>query len=605
MGIHKTTRIRENMSVQFRAEFFNFFNHAQFDNPERELHQLEFRDRHQRALSADRAIEFEVSVVAISGSIGGIVIRSLKDAIGRRFSTVSRRELFRRASLLATTPAFFGRSATAAPMPASAGRLQLAPGDIYKSVGVRPVINCRGTLTVISGSLELPEVRAAVESAAQHHVVLDELMEGAARRIAEITGAEWALIASGCAAGMAHTTAACVTGGNPDLHVRIPDLTGFAKDEVVIPKASRNEYDQAIRSVGVRIIEVGDAAEYETALGPKVAMVYIMSGNRMESGPLTYDAVYSLAKKRNIPVFTDAAAEMLTVPNVYLQRGSTFVGYSGGKCLRGPQCSGLVLGRKDLLQAAWVSSAPHHGHGRAMKIGKEEIVGLVAAIEMWVQRDHKKEDEVWTQWMQAIADRVTKIAGVTATVRQPRGLGNHSPGLSINWDPAKLGITGEEVSNTLWTTEPRIALGGGGGGGGGRGRGPASDQTGISITAYMMMPEDVKIVATGSIRFWRPSGRSGSRRFRRPPPVTSPDVGTCRSSLPPASRNTRSIVTQQENQLVGTHQGDFVARDFNGTISGEDVRISSNIGEIHGAALSYRFTGKLAGDSMSGDIGNG
>ena len=182
----------------------------------------------------------------------------------------------------------------------------------------------------------------------------------------------------------------------------------------------------------------------------------------MESGPLNYDAVYSIAKKKNIPVFTDAAAEMLTVPNTYLQRGSTFVGYSGGKCLRGPQCAGLILGRKDLLQAAWVSSAPHHGHGRTMKVGKEEMLGLLAAVEMWVQRDHKKEDEIWTQWMQTIADRVTKIDGVTAAVRQPRGLSNHSPGLSINWDAAKLGITGEEVSNILWTTEPRIALGGGG-----------------------------------------------------------------------------------------------------------------------------------------------
>jgi uncharacterized pyridoxal phosphate-dependent enzyme len=523
--------------------------------------------------------------------------------LGSLKSVFGRRDLFRRGSLLAAAQAFLGGSRGAA-APATAGRLQLGR-DIYRSIGVRPLINCRGTLTVISGSLELPEVRAAVDAAGQHHVALDELMEGIARRLAQLTGAEWALVSAGCAAGIAHTTAACVTGGNPDLHVRIPDLTGFAKDEVVIPKASRNEYDQAIRSVGVRIIEVADAAEYEAALGPKVAMVYIMSGNRMESGPLTYDTVYSLAKKRNIPVFTDAAAEMLPVPNIYLQRGSTFVGYSGGKCLRGPQCSGLVLGRKDLLQAAWVSGAPHHGHGRAMKIGKEEMVGLLAAVEMWVQRDHNKEDQMWTAWMQTIADRVTKIQGVTATVRQPRGLNNHSPGLSINWDAARLGITGEEVSNILWTTEPRIALGGGGGGGGGRGGGADSGQAGISITAYMMMPEDVKVVADRIHEIL--SAKRPAWNPEKPQPPSSDLSGRWDVHIEFAAGSSDHTfhVKQQGNRLVGTHQGDFVARDFSGSISGSDVRIASSVGEVHGAALSYTFTGKLEADRMSGSLSMG
>jgi uncharacterized pyridoxal phosphate-dependent enzyme len=527
------------------------------------------------------------------------VVGSVKQSLTRYLGGLSRRDLFRRGSILAAAPAFFSSSdASAAPAPASAGKLQLTPAEIYKSIGVRPLINCRGTLTVISGSLELPEVRAAADAAAQHHVALDELMESVAGRIAEIAGAEWALVSAGCAAGMAHTTAACVTGGNPDLHVRIPDLTGFPKDEVVIPKASRNEYDQAIRSVGVRIIEVGDAAEYEAALGPKVAMVYVMSGPRMENGPLNYDVVYSLAGKRNIPVFTDAAAEMLTVPNVYLQKGSTFVGYSGGKCLRGPQCAGLVLGRKDLLQAAWVCSAPHHGHGRAMKIGKEEIIGMLAAVEMWALRDHRKEDEVWTGWMQTIADRVGVIDGVTAAVRQPRGLGNHSPELSLNWDRAKLGITGEEVSNILWTTEPRIALGGGGG------RGHAN-QTGISITAYMMKPEDVKIVGDRIYEIlsaqrpaWKPEA----------PKTPSADLSgrwDVKIQFAAGSGEHTLYIRQQGNQLVGTHQGEFTARDFTGSVSGDDVRIVSSVGEVHGAALSYRFTGKLDGDSISGSLDMG
>ncbi len=514
--------------------------------------------------------------------------------------SVNRRDLFRRGSMLAAAPALLDLpSSEAAPIaPATAGKLKLTPESIYQSIGVRPLINGRGTFTIISGSLELPEVRAAAEAAAQYHVHLDELMEAVARRISEITQAEWALVSAGCAAGIAHTTAACVTGGNPDLLVRVPDLSGFAKDEVVIPKFCRNQYDQAVRSVGVRIIEVGDAAEYEAALGPKVAMVYIMAGPRLESGPLTYDAVYSLAKKKTVPVLNDAAAEMLTIPNEHLRRGATFVAYSGGKCLRGPQCAGLVLGRKDLLQAAWVCSAPHHGHGRAMKIGKEEIVAMLAALEMWALRDHRKEDEIWTGWMQTIADRVGKVDGVTAAIRQPPTIDNHSPSLAISWDTVKLGLTGQDLANILWTTEPRIAVTvGGAGGGRGAGR-----QTGISITAYQMKAEDVKVVADRLYEVL------SARRPAWKPETLSEPAGelTGRWDVKiqfAAGTGEHTLQIRQEgNRLTGTHQGDFTGRDLMGTISGSDVRISSSVGESHGAAISYHFTGKLEGDSMSGDL---
>ena len=424
-------------------------------------------------------------------------------------------------------------------------------------------------------------------------------MDGIAARIAEITGAEWALVSAGCAAGIAHTTAACVTGGNPDLHVRIPDLAGFPKDEVVIPRQSRNQYDQAIRSVGVRIIEVGDAAEYEAALGPRVAMVYIMAGPRLESGPLTYETIYSLAAKRNIPVFTDAAAEMLTIPNQHLRKGATFVGYSGGKCLRGPQCAGLVIGRKDLLRAAWISGAPHHGHGRAMKIGKEEMVAMLAAVEMWALRDHNREDAMWTVWMQTIADRVSSIDGVTATVRQPRSIDNHSPGLAITWDPAQprhhrrggrqSPLDHRAPHRPQRRRRPRSAA-------------VPTNQTGISITAYMMKLEDVAIVAARLHEVL-----SAKRPAWKPDTPETPAADlTGRWDLhirfAAGSGDHTLYVKQQGNRLVGTHQGEFTARDCSGTISGRDVRIDSSIGEVHGAALSYRFIGKLDGDTISGDV---
>jgi L-seryl-tRNA(Ser) seleniumtransferase len=527
----------------------------------------------------------------------------MKSAFHRCMGGVSRRELFLRGGLASIVPAFLGsRSAFAAPA-ATAGRLQLGP-EIYHSIGVRPLINCRGTLTVVGGSLELPEVRAAQDAAAQHFVQLDELMEGIGRRLAELTGAEWGMVSSGCAAGLAHATAACVTGGNPDLHVRVPDLTGFPKDEVVIPKHSRNEYDQAIRSVGVRIIEVGDAAEYEAALGPKAAMVYVFAGPRAESGPLPYDAIYGIAKKKNVPVLVDAAAEMLTIPNVHLQKGATLVGYSGGKCIRGPQSAGLLLGRKDLVKAAWMSSAPHHGHGRTMKVGKEEAMGMLAAVEMWVKRDHKAEMQAWLSWMNNIAARVSKIDGVKTAVGEPRGLSNHSPGLSISWDPAHLGITGDEVSKILFTTEPRIALNGGGGGGG-RSGGRGSNDTGISITAYMMAPGEDRIV--GDRIFQILSASRGPWKAEAPKSPAGDLTGRwdVRIEFVAGSAEHTLHVKQQGNQLLGTHQGEFVARDFSGTISGDQVRIASSVGEVHGAALSYRFTGKLSGDTMSGDLDMG
>src|SRR5213594_621582 len=244
----------------------------------------------------------------------------------------SRRELFRRSALL-TLPALFRSSQASAAAEAtapirSAGlsgpRAETAEGlrvgqDIYQSIGVRPVINARGTFTIISGSRMLPEVRAAMDAAAQHHVQIDELMAAIGARLAELTKAESGLVASGCAAALTHATAACVAGGNPDLHVRMPNLNGFAKDEVIIPRHSRNVYDDAVRAVGVRVIEVTTPAELEAALGPRTAVVYILAGPEADESALPTKVIASIAQPRGVPVLVDAAAEILTVPNVHLK----------------------------------------------------------------------------------------------------------------------------------------------------------------------------------------------------------------------------------------------------------------------------------------------
>ena len=451
------------------------------------------------------------------------------------------------------------------------------------------------------GSLELPEVRAAKDAAGQHYVQLDEMMEAIGARLAELTGAEWGVVTSGCAAALAHATAACVAGGNPDRHVRIPNLAGFPKDEVIIPRYSRNVYDSAVRSVGVRIIEVDTTAEFEAALGPRVAMVYVLAGPRAESGPLPFDDIVRLAKQRNVPVLVDAAAEMLTIPSVHLQGGATMVGYSGGKCIRGPQCAGLLLGRKDLIKAAWVHSAPHHGYGRSMKVGKEEAMGMLMAVEMWVKRDHKAEYDQWMSWMDHIAKRVSSIDGVTANVREPRGLSNHSPSLSVRWDTEKIGISGEDVSHTLFTTEPRITMTGGGGLGRGAENAPPTE-TGVGIMAYMMQPGDERVVADRLHAVLSAAPKTKLVKETRPPVSDISGEWDVHIDFAGGSSTHTLFLRQDANRLEGTHRGDYVARDLFGSIIGDAVRMTSRYTEQHGDALTFTFSGAVTGDSIAGDL---
>jgi len=526
------------------------------------------------------------------------MLQSFKTQWKRGAETLSRRELFRRSALL-TLPALFRGSTAAAALPAAAPAAAdgLRVGEtIYQSIGVRPLINARGTFTIISGSRMLPEVRAAIDAAAQHHVHLDELMAAIGARLAELTKAEWGMVSSGCAAALTHATAACVAGGNPDLHVRMPNLTGFPKDEVIIPKHSRNVYDAAVRAVGVHVVEVGTGEELEAAFGPRTAMVYILAGPEADKGPLSTRAVAQLANQKHVPVLVDAAAEILTVPNVHLENGATLVAYSGGKCLRGPQSAGLLLGRKDLVRASWVHSAPHHGFARSMKVGKEEAVGMLMAVEMWVKRDHKAEWSRWLAWLNSIAAHVSRIDGVTTSISETTELSNRTPSLTIRWDRRRLGISGADLARHLLDTEPRIATPGG------RDRG---DEASISITPYMMSNGEEKIVAEKVY-----AALSTAPRPKAPAPASAPasDVAgqwDLRIEYVASSSTHTLHLKQVGNRLEGSHQGDFVSRDLSGTIEGNAIQISSSYTERHGDALSFRFTGNVAGDSMSGALDMG
>src|SRR5947208_10035844 len=223
--------------------------------------------------------------------------------------TITRRELFRRGGVLGSLLAFPGvlkgaaqaamASSAAAAGPTGANALKLG-ADIYQSIGVRPLINARGTFTIISGSTMLPEVRAAMDQAAQKYVHLDELAEAVGARLATLTGAEWGLVSNGCSAGLTLASAACVAGGNPDLHVRLPNLSGFPKDEAVIPTHSRNVYDAALRAVGLRVVEVSTLAEFEASLSPRTAVIYILAGPNADNSPLNVKAIAPIAKAKGV-----------------------------------------------------------------------------------------------------------------------------------------------------------------------------------------------------------------------------------------------------------------------------------------------------------------
>ena len=472
-------------------------------------------------------------------------------------------------------------SGLAARMPLRAAAQRTA--GIYERIGVVPVINCKGTFTIISGSQSLAEVKSAMDEASRHYVHLDELMDAVGRRLAELTKAEWGIVTAGCAAALTHATAACIAGADPERMQRLPDLTGL-KNEVVMPRPSRNQYDHAIRMLGVKMITPNTREEFMAALRPSTAMIALL-GEAVPHHPVPFEEMTAAARQRGIPLIVDAAAERPTVPDKYLSRGADMVAYSGGKCMRGPQCAGLLLGRKDLLQAAWINSAPHHAFGRSLKVGKEEIMGMLAAVEAWAKRDHDAEWKQWEGWLGTIREKVSAIPTVRTEVELPTGPSNYAPQLRIAWDTAKLGATGLEVADALLAGKPRIVMPG---------------ESSLTVMPYMMMPGDDTVVAarvhevlTNPPRRETPvSGAAGD-------PIGGQwdvEIAFVRGQ---ASHTL--FLEEREGRVVGQHHGELLSGDLRGTRQGDRVDLRTSH-RYEGNSLSYRFQGTVAGRNMTGTV---
>lgn len=474
----------------------------------------------------------------------------------------------------------------------------LDESNIYRTIGVEPVINCRGIFTIIGGSLKRPQVKAAMEAASMNFAQMDELADAVGQRLADLTGAEWGVVSSGCAAGLKLVTAAVVSGGDPEKLIRIPDLTGFEKTEVIAPRTSRNAYDHAIRNVGVKMVTVSSMQELEQAINPKTAMIYVVNGDNSWTGaPMSLENIAAIAKPLNIPILFDAANEILTFPPVHLNRGATIVAQSGGKAICGPQSAGLLLGEKAILQAAWQASSPHHGPCRDNKVDRDEMFGMLAAVEAWKKLDHEVINKQWIGYLDHIIEKMANIPSITTQVHVPStrsGLSNVSPELVITWDADTLNITGKEMAEELGRKKPRIAVASGGG------RGNDPNINGIAVTTIGMQPGEEKIVAD------RIHDIFTQPRPAKPAGLVVPisDLsGTWEVAVRFYNSESRHqlFIEQEENWIKGTHQSAFALNDLAGTIDGDQVTLQSRV-RLVGDTVIYTFTGVISGDTLSGTI---
>ncbi len=353
--------------------------------------------------------------------------------------------------------------------------------NVYERIGVQPLVNAAGILTLLGGSLMLKEVKEAMEEASRHYVNLRELHGAAGALIARRIGVEAALVTSGAAAALLVGTAACVTKGDPEKILRIPDTNGLP-NEVIVQRTHRHPFDHAIRSAGVRLIEVETREELDRAFTARTAMMHFLV-YADKKGRIGMEEWIEAGKQHSIPNFLDAAADIPPAGNLrkYTDLGFDLVAFSGGKALRGPQCSGLLLGRKDLVQAAFLNDSPFSDTiGRGCKVGKEEIIGLLTAVELFLKRDHAADQKRWQAMIADWEAELRKVQGVTVERTGPENAGN-VPYLSVNWDQKARGFSHEDYLDRLRRGHPRIELW-------------DTHDRGLYLTPFMLEPGEEKIV---------------------------------------------------------------------------------------------------------------
>jgi uncharacterized pyridoxal phosphate-dependent enzyme len=389
----------------------------------------------------------------------------------------SRRRFLETFSALPLVGGFAGASA----LPASAAAAARKAGrDYFAELGVRPFINAAGTYTSMTASLMPPEVIAAYEYASKRFVMLDEVHDKVGERIASLLRAEAAMVTCGAASALTLGTAAVLTGKDQQKMIDLPNLTGM-KSEVIIQKAHRFGYDHAVRNCGVKLVEVESPDEVDRAINEKTAMMLFYNA-AAPPGPIPDVEFVRLGKKHGIPTFNDAAADVPPVENFwkYTAMGFDLVAISGGKGIRGPQSAGLLLGRKDLIEAARLNAPPNGNTvGRGMKVNKEEMLGMLVALEMFVKKDHALEGKEFERRAELIRASATAVPGVKAEVFVPP-VSNHVPHIRISWDGGDEAAA-VAVVKAMKEGEPSIVI--------------RNEKEALVVGVWMMQPGEDKVVA--------------------------------------------------------------------------------------------------------------
>src|SRR6476660_5407512 len=371
--------------------------------------------------------------------------------------TISRRKLLRSGGQ-AIVAGGAAAVCTGSALPAVASSRPKVKGvDYYQKMGVATFINAAGTYTTLTASTMPEEVQAAVALAALHPVNLIELHDAAGQYLAKRLRCEGALVTAGAASALTLGTAACVTAGNDAAILSIPTDMNSLKNEVIVQKSHRYGYDHAIRNCGVRFVEVETLEQYEQAFNERTVMAHFFNAGEEH---ISREDWLRVAHKHGVPCFNDAAADVPPISNLwnYTEMGFDLVTFSGGKGLRGPQCSGLLLGKKDLIEAARQNNSPNsNAVGRGFKVAKEEIVGLVAAVDWYLSQDDESMQAEFQRRANLIAAQVKSIPTVQTQIFVP-AVANHVPHLLISYDTNRVKITGAEVMQKMREGKPRIEL---------------------------------------------------------------------------------------------------------------------------------------------------